>query len=743
MKELSSILIIAVLSLTVNSFSISQVTTVPAGAGPYATLNAAFSAINAGGVYSGAVITVTITFDLTETTTATLNGGVFSSCVIKPSGARTVTANINAAVIRLNGTNSVTIDGLNTAGNSLTLVNPNAGTNANGVEFVNGATNNTVRNVTCVGLGAAGASSGGRGFNFGQSAAATGGNNNNTVEDCTTNGFRRGIQNFGTDGNGVFGFYNSNNIIRRNKVKNFTSLGIFIGTVSRNSICEQNEIFYDVTVPNDAAGVRAISVQGQGSNIVRQNNIHSLSGTVAGGFIGIISIPVIVSAPLSNEPFTSVHISNNFVALENCLVTAPYIYGIFPTSNPSTVSYTSNVFNNSIRISGSSGTTAAVLTICLEQGQDGALLNDTARIYNNLCINERLDGDVTSLHIGSDLNPAAGLSLKADYNTVYAKDNTIRGWAAGYKGTLYNGQDGNSLYHDSTANAEIEQMTAFDNVHFVSNTDLHLAGKISGNMDAKNLPEITSDIDSDSRAITSTNLFTYRGADEHLPTGGAAWRKVRKTIILSFQGYTNPTLRVDKKTDGNVYCFENGVAYCGPRVDNAIIASTNQVKFILYAGDSIAGTTKYIGISGKNTIRTASGVPVSFASDTSTYNFTTSLSQAFGGNLFGTSAPFQLYQGDVNQDDIIDGSDGSDVDNDAANFVGGLRINTDVNFDQIVDGSDAAIVDNNAANFVSAVIPFGFPGTQLIQNGNDKNRKNTKRCKPLNILMNNKHNLGN
>lgn len=95
------------------------------------------------------------------------------------------------------------------------------------------------------------------------------------------------------------------------------------------------------------------------------------------------------------------------------------------------------------------------------------------------------------------------------------------------------------------------------------------------------------------------------------------------------------------------------------------------------------------------------------------YNFTDSLSKAFGNNMKFVSSVIQdrqvgggyvLYGGDVNQDGIIDGTDGGIADNDAANFLTGY-VASDVNGNGIVDGSDLLIIENNSAAFISVVRP--------------------------------------
>lgn len=697
MNKSFSVLLITILSLTLSGLSYSQNVNVSPTPATYPTLSAAFTAINAGTHGAGAV-TVSIVGDVTEAATASLNGGVFTSCSITPSGARTVTGNFNASVISLAGADNVTIDGLNSAGNSLTIVNPNAGTNANGIQCINGALNNIIRKVTAVGLGASGATAGGRGFNIGQSIAGTSGNNDNLIDGCTTNGFRRGIQDFGTAGL----FINERTIIRNCKIKNFTSLGVFYGSETRDGLIEGNELFYDAAVANDpgTGGARVIGIQGCGDITVRNNRIHDITGTVAGGFIGIISIPIIFTAPIST-PVTTVSVYNNMIALNNCITSATFIYGIYMTSNASTTNYTSNTYYNSVRIGGSSGATAAAVSECIVIAQDGAHGAETSRYYNNISLNDRTDGDATSIHLGSELVSAAGVTLEADHNVAYSSDTTVRGWDAAFNGTIYRGLGGMELYKDTLCALDIEQNTIFMPVSFVSTTDLHLvAADIYSNLDAKNTALVSTDYDGQSRAITGTNLFSYRGADDIL-SGKRCY-----LVYFKFQELICFPNRV-------IICLRESTApyalydcYFGKVREWVIITSVACVR--LYFGPAVS-SNYYLEVMTKHSIRTQSANPVNFAASTGTYDFTTSAGQAYGGNQSGSSAPFEMFNGDVNQDDIIEGADGSDWDNDAANFASGCYLRTDVNDDGVVDGGDGLIIANNSDNFVAAVL---LPGTE-------------------------------
>jgi hypothetical protein len=65
---------------------------------------------------------------------------------------------------------------------------------------------------------------------------------------------------------------------------------------------------------------------------------------------------------------------------------------------------------------------------------------------------------------------------------------------------------------------------------------------------------------------------------------------------------------------------------------------------------------------------------------------------------------FAVYSGDVNQDETIDASDLSIVENDVAVSLSGY-FTSDLNGDNFADASDLSIVDNNASNSVSSVLP--------------------------------------
>ena len=106
----------------------------------------------------------------------------------------------------------------------------------------------------------------------------------------------------------------------------------------------------------------------------------------------------------------------------------------------------------------------------------------------------------------------------------------------------------------------------------------------------------------------------------------------------------------------------------------------------------------YVVVKSVNSLETWSATPVTFNSNAASYDFTTATSQAYGGNQISSNAIPSIYQGDVNQDGVIDLSDILAVYNDAQSFK--TQPSTDFNCDGVTDLTDQLLPYNNAQNFV-------------------------------------------
>ncbi|MBL8006272.1 MAG: hypothetical protein JNJ56_01975 [Ignavibacteria bacterium] len=117
------------------------------------------------------------------------------------------------------------------------------------------------------------------------------------------------------------------------------------------------------------------------------------------------------------------------------------------------------------------------------------------------------------------------------------------------------------------------------------------------------------------------------------------------------------------------------------------------------------GTPYYIVIQHRNSIETWSASGISFINGSISYDFTYGASQAYGNNLVLKGSKYCVYSGDTNQDEIIDASDISSVENQVINGGSGY-IPEDVNGDEFIDASDLSLVENNAGNTIFAVKPI-------------------------------------
>jgi len=184
--------LILVGGLFLNIFpAIADVTkTVGSSGADYTTLKAAFDAINSGAINTG-VITLQIINNTTETSSAVIYqsgyGGTsnYSAIHIYPTvTGKTITGNLDAALIDLNGADSVTIDGrLNATGSTKDLIITNTNTlstaGTSTIRFLNDATNNIIKYTTLKGS----STDADAGILFFSTTTGTSGNDGNNIDN--------------------------------------------------------------------------------------------------------------------------------------------------------------------------------------------------------------------------------------------------------------------------------------------------------------------------------------------------------------------------------------------------------------------------------------------------------------------------------------------------------------------------------------------------------------------------------
>jgi len=208
----------------------SQTTKTVGIGGNYATLKLAFDAINAGTITGD--ITLNIISDITDNNSAVLNASgtgssSYTSVLVQPtgtppSGMWTLTANIDEAIIDLDGAQNVTIngqlDGMSWAQN-LFLVNKGATYLGWGIEFRENAIYNTVEycHLECNNASTTGA------IDFGVPLSSSQGNCHNLIDHCNITHSKSGVLNLGISSVNA---WNTNNIIKNCEIYDWRVAGI-------------------------------------------------------------------------------------------------------------------------------------------------------------------------------------------------------------------------------------------------------------------------------------------------------------------------------------------------------------------------------------------------------------------------------------------------------------------------------------------------------------------------------------
>jgi Ig-like domain CHU_C associated/Secretion system C-terminal sorting domain len=435
--------------------------TVGTASGDYATLGAAFTAIN-NGIHKG-TITLNIIDNITEGVSAVLNssgtsGGTgtssYSAITIQPSGgaSRTISGNIAgvtsnpASLIDLNGADNITINGLNTGGNSLIFDNQSR-TAASTIRVKGDAANITLKK--CIIKGA------------GDESAATiliqTTNDNFLIDDCDVTASSTGAPTHGIYFDAVS--TTDNLKVTNSRISDFQSnskdaYGIRIGVLGKDCEISSNSFFQTATrtvyAPSDSYCVGAGS-SASIANLSVTNNYFGgqalnagstpLSITGSGSFKAVsLNIGTANTASIQNNTFKNMSITTSGTNAMIALVTGSFdcgnitgniiggdivaaggtLYGIIAgTGTPKNINISNNVIKNL--------SNAGVIR-CIGITKSGSYTVSNNQVFNNT---------VTS---GSNL---IGIFMDADPPTAPATStniitgNTIYGLTGAGTGDVY------------------------------------------------------------------------------------------------------------------------------------------------------------------------------------------------------------------------------------------------------------------------------------------------------------------
>ncbi|MBN8569311.1 MAG: T9SS type A sorting domain-containing protein [Ignavibacteria bacterium] len=401
------LLVLAVISFFIlSSNSFAQNVEVSNG-GPvtsYATLADAFTAINTG-AFTGA-ITVNIVGNTTETVTATLDssgngtGSSYTSITIQPSGgaSRTITGAFIGHLINLNGADNVTIDGLNTGGNSLSISNTALGASS-AIRFILDAKNNTVTNCTITGSTVSTTV----GVIFFSTGSASG-NDNNTISNNTISAAGSNLpQNCILSSGTSTAVDNSGNTISGNNISDFfnasgATSGIFLSTANSGWTVSNNKLFQTANRTYTSANTHtAIAISTGSGYTITGNTIgyatsggtgtYTMLGTIATRFVGIGITAATTTAVTSVQGNTVTAISLNTSSGASTINGVLCGINILGATNANVGNITPNV------IGGSSGTG---LLSAIPSTTQGTIVGINSSSTGTVAIQNNVIGGLTS-----------------------------------------------------------------------------------------------------------------------------------------------------------------------------------------------------------------------------------------------------------------------------------------------------------------------------------------------------------
>jgi hypothetical protein len=617
MSKLLPLLTIGILASTASMFA--QVSLTASGGtttGSFTTLNAAFTAINAG-THTGA-INITITGNTTEPATPVpLNfsgsgAALYSSISIKPSGGSwTVNGNAlptaNRGTIEFNSADNVTIDGddpLTAGDKNLSFVNPvsatitaviklgsqsTAGNGCNNVTIKNcnitGSRNSSVSTTTNIGIVLMGSST--------TSLLTQGFDHDNiTIENNNITRAYYGIYTVGQSSNISTSAFD-NLVIRKNTIGSSAAgqgvglYGIYLqGTSSSVPSTSTGALITnnDIRVGND--GINSLTTYSStlygilitsntSSTIIERNNIHDMYQPTTGTTTGVYGIGI------NNSTFTqNILIKNNFIRD----MVAPKIqntnaaaftniygsYGIYVTAgaeNLRVINNTIALLQNPIAGTGTNWSSAPIYFVSttgnLREVRNNIFVNNQTsptHLFNGNPWPQTWQGIVTTGLASQFANAQINHN---NYFSTFASAGV--GVGIGFGFFNYAAWVGNTPGSGFDANGKNL------NPNFTSTTDLHisLAGPNAPNMndvgsysslvendiDNDNRDAATPDIGADEYNVTLCNLSTS-GTIVQAGTSGIANACINTPIILNDTGYTTG--------GGKTFQWVSGTSASGP-----------------------------------------------------------------------------------------------------------------------------------------------------------------------------------
>jgi hypothetical protein len=488
LKLIAAVFSVVILMASSLQAQVNVVATAGTPTGSYATVSAAFAAINLG-THQG-VVDLTISANTTEPAAVVAllaSGGTsnYTAINIKPSGNVTVnsaaTPTTNRGLIELNGADNVTIDGDDPATPGVRNLTFQMATSTNITAVIRissfntlgtgGANNNTVKNCILIGSRPTGIATsmsyGINASNYSTTSLSTGayGNLNTTIDNNEIRRCHRAVHLNGASSTiPNTGIYVTNNIIgSATLADNVGQMGIFVsysnitgGTTT--SLIEGNDVRCgDVSASGAgfSSTVTGIDLGTINSGIrVLRNNVHDILQPTAGGY-GAYGINISGAAQCENFLIANNMINNVVASKYTTSATSTFIATGLRFSGGAT---NARVINNTIVVN------AAINGLTANYTQHGVYLVSTmtfAQFLNNIVVNNGVGAGSYAIYSAN----IANISTAAVNNNNYSAPAGIIGFY-------------NALPQATLANWQVatgKDINTFNVApNFVSANDLHI-----------------------------------------------------------------------------------------------------------------------------------------------------------------------------------------------------------------------------------------------------------------------------
>ncbi|MCE9538771.1 MAG: T9SS type A sorting domain-containing protein [Bacteroidetes bacterium] len=633
----------------------------------YTTLKDAFDAINLNNNQTGNAITISITANTTEIAPAVLNqptAGSWATLVISPSGgaAITVTGASPLPLIGLNGADNVTIDGLNTGGNSLTISNTStSSTGATTIVYYADASNNILQNCTIEGSSTSAALA-----TIAFSTGTVTGNDGNTITGCTITsaGSNLPFNAIGSAGTSAL-IDNSGISITNNKIKDYyspgtASNGIFVSSFSSAWTITGNKIFQTAARTATAGSThRAINiVTASGGGYTISNNtigyatatatgVTTYDGGFASRFLGIeltaaatpvssiqgntiaaITLSTTSGATLAPGIFSGISVlggtvdigtitgntigaatGNGSISITST-TSLPYIAGIYAKSTG-----TVTIQNNTIGAINTAGTAGIGYTF------NGI---NTAGAAGNFTVSGNTIGSTTTAHsiaIGTSGTTTAICKFKGIYNaatgTISITGNTIQNTSAfgtgasAFTGIAVDSCSATSVLSIATNNIISGTNTGTGNFIGISNTAVAATANINNNIVRSNTLSSTSGAFTGiENSGTVTTAINFKDNQLGNSTGG----------LVTYSAANSATLKGISNTGGAVGALLSVTGNDFRGITNTVGTSSDHI----YINNSTFKGSTNISTNTFTALNVNTSGDVTFISNNVTHNANTS-----------------------------------------------------------------------------------------------------------------------